>query len=391
MYRNRIELSELEPGMIVAEDLYVMTESGTNMLLVNEDTVVTDKIISILNRQNTKNQNVKSLVIFSKTPPVELTVNEEKDTEPKVIPIVPDDLVSETVESIKNLFLGINESAGQSDADNMTTAYRAIQNFDKVVNQLVTVVSSEPNGVIHINNLKRYDEYTYHHSVSVAVLSATIGRSLGFGFTERVRLSRCAILHDLGKLTIPIDILNSPGKLSDDQFKVMKNHAINSCKYLKNHAFGNAELWNGVMCHHEKINGKGYPRGLAGNDIPLFSRIIAVADVYDAVTSYRSYRNPMTPSDAYELVMKNVGTDFQHDIVEAFLEKLILYPINTALELSDGRECYVTENENPLRPVVKIKGTAEKVDLSDPRNYNIAISKVIMDTNKRDSASAQPA
>lgn len=373
MYRHKIELDKLEKGMVVAEDIYVMTDTGANMLLVTEDTVVSDRIYSILNRQN-----VESLVIFSDEAP-EVQVAEEKvSDEPVVASIIPDTLITETVDNIKSLFSVINDpNAKIFDADNMTTAYRAVQNFDKVLNQLVTAVSSEPKGVIHINNLKRYDEYTYHHSVSVAVLSVAIGRAMGFEIGDRMKLCQCAMLHDLGKLTIPIDILNKQGKLSDSEFTVMKNHATNSSMHLKNHAFGNAELWNSVMCHHEKFNGTGYPHRLKGNDIPLFSRIIAVADVYDAVTSYRPYRNPMTPTDAHGLIMRSAGTDFQYDIVEAFLDKLILYPVNTKLQLSDGRLCYVEENENALRPVVKISGTNELVDLHDDKHSDIIITKVI--------------
>ncbi|MCL2398596.1 MAG: HD-GYP domain-containing protein [Defluviitaleaceae bacterium] len=377
MYRFNINLEELEKGMVIAEPVFAITKTGTNMLLIKEDTLVTDKIISLLQRQQVKQIVVNTRKKLRENLPLVQSKIEEK---PKVKPIFSDTLRKEAVENIRSLFSIVNDP--DHGNNNMTTAYQAIEGLDRILNQLIASISAEPGGIVHIHDLKSFDEYTYHHSLSVAVLAIATGQVMGMDLLEIIRLSRCAVLHDVGKLAIPIEILNKRSSLTDEEFKIMKSHSVQSSLNLKNKAFGDTELWTGVMYHHEKVNGKGYPKGLTGNEIPLFSRIISVADVYDAITSYRPYRKPMTPSDARELIMGEVGNSFEYDIVKAFTKKLVLYPLNTIVELSNHTMGVVIENENQMRPVVKLENANEVIDLSNHKNLNIVITKVINPNEK---------
>jgi putative nucleotidyltransferase with HDIG domain len=296
-----------------------------------------------------------------------------KKEAPPVKSVIGDGLRKEATESIQEMF-SIFTDMGEG---NKTTAYQAINGFENVLTQVVDAVTQDSSGLIHIHDLKSYDEYTYHHSLSVAMLAVATGQQMGLLKSDLIKLSRSAMLHDIGKQTVPLEIINKPGKLSDKEFETVKAHPITGAQLLKAKAMGDLELWSAVMFHHEKYDGSGYPKGLKAEQIPVFSRIIAVADVYDAITSFRSYREPMTPAHAYEVICSQVGSSFDYEVVKAFTDRLELYPISTAIELSDGRIGIVIGNESPMRPVLKIWGTGETVDLSSVKHLTLLINRVI--------------
>jgi HD-GYP domain-containing protein (c-di-GMP phosphodiesterase class II) len=187
------------------------------------------------------------------------------------------------------------------------------------------------------------------------------------------------MMHDVSKQTIPLEIINIKGKSTDAEYKTIQNHPVIGASNLRTAGIGDVELWNGIMFHHEKVNGSGYPKGLKGKHIPLFSKIICVADVYDAVTSYRSYRLPMLPSEAFELISKDVNVAFELDVVRAFFAKLELYPMNTIVELSDGRLGMVVESEGAsrLKPCIRIWGSTEVINLAAAGNTGVSIVSVM--------------
>ena len=396
MYKRTIKTDEAQAGMQISEPVYFVTTTGTNMLAARTGTVIDDKLILML-----KTRKVQSLEIFSETPPEEAeTINFHpkpvvqatsppaptvitKEEKPKPLPeefvpiesFVSDKLKEDAVDSVKELFSCFSDTGGI----NKTTAYKCVDNLEGVVGDLLGVVTGDPNGLIHINDLKDFDEYTYHHSLSVSILAMATGRELGLDSDTLFRLGRCAMLHDIGKQMISLEIINKKGKLTDEEFKIIKNHPVAGASTLKNAAIGDVELWNGIMFHHEKINGAGYPKGLKGKDIPVFSKIISVADVYDAVTSHRSYRLPMLPSEAFEIISRDVNNSFDFDIVKAFFWKLELYPVNTIVELTDSRLGMVVNDAggSRLRPAVRIWGSTEIVNLASLTNAGINIVGVM--------------
>ena len=388
LYKVPISVYLLEEGMIMAETFHVKNEEGVNLMFSSVGTKLTARHIEKLMAHR-----VKEIKIFSDTPPLPTPVKKKAATNqaigavpkkpqvskknfalPEAKPTIKNELRDQALISIKNLFDATKDS--MMTGGNMTTAYQAVKDVDTVVYQLVNAIKFDPSGLVHINNLKSYDEYTYHHSLSVAVLSVAIGQTLGLGGTELRKLCRCAILHDIGKIFVPIELITKPGKLDLKEFDTVKDHALRGGQYLKNGTIGSTDLWIGIMYHHEKVDGTGYPRGLKKNEIPLFSRIISVADVYDALTSLRPYRSPMTPCGALEVVMSEAGTSFDIDVVQAFKLKLELYPINTMVELSDGRIGIVVENANAIRPVIQIMDSGETVNLADLNSMSLVITKV---------------
>ncbi len=245
---------------------------------------------------------------------------------------------------------------------------------------LVTEISNDANVLLNISRLKKYDDYTFHHSLSVAVIALAIGMEMGFDSKSLQDLVLSGMLHDLGKVSIPIEIINKPARLTDEEFEIVKSHPYNAGIHLLKKNLVTENTFLAIISHHEKWDGSGYPNGIVGSKIPIFARILTVADVYDALTSQRPYRNPSQPSDAIEYIMGGAGTLFDIDVVKAFLRKFEPYPIGTKVLLSNGEIATVVQNHAAqlLRPVVKLNGRAEFYDLyNDSSKHSIIISKII--------------
>lgn len=257
---------------------------------------------------------------------------------------------------------------------------KTIEEIEKVSERLVSNINKNRKYTIGISDLQTYDENTYLHSLSVAVISIAIGTELKLDRKQLCDLGVSALLHDIGKVEIPIKLISKPGKLTKDEYNIVKTHVNLGIKYITGNKDINNDIYLGVISHHEKYDGTGYPNALKKDEIPLFGRIISVADVYDALTANRPYRKPVKPFEAIEYIMGSVGTSFDYDIVKAFLRKIEPYPINAHVILSDGRIGVIMKvnAETPLRPVIKICGEKEEtLDLSkDFKMKNIVISDI---------------
>lgn len=168
----------------------------------------------------------------------------------------------------------------------------------------------------HLYSIKQYDRYTYLHSCRVAESSEYIGRCLDLCEKEIKELNIASNLHDLGKIKISKDILCKPGKLSEIEWQEVKQHPANAISILENCCNLTPACLSGIYTHHERYDGKGYPLGLKGEDIPLYGRIISIADAIDAMISYRSYRQPVDVAVALRQIKECAGTQFDPAIVQ---------------------------------------------------------------------------
>ena len=170
-----------------------------------------------------------------------------------------------------------------------------------------------------VRTVELNDSYTYQHSFSVSDHALMIGRAIGFEDLENLELA--AKLHDVGKIAISTGILNKPGKLTEDEYKIIKTHSQEGYNLVDGiDVFAKAK--EAILYHHERYDGKGYPVGLKGNEIPLMAQIISIADVYDALTSNRSYRKAMECEKAINIIKKDSGTAFNPELVEVFIKEL---------------------------------------------------------------------
>ena len=245
-----------------------------------------------------------------------------------------------------------------------------------LANSIVNEIQNSDSLIVEQVAISSYDNYTYVHSVNVDILSVIIGIGMGFKNEELEKLSQGALLHDIGKCDVPLEILNKPAKLTDEEFEEMKKHPEYGLKRLRQReeAGGDdvaAVIKNAVYSHHENWDGSGYPRGLKGEEIHKFARIIHVADVYDALTAKRVYKNAMNPADAIEYLMANSGSMFDIDIVKVFLQYVAPYPLGCNVLLSNGLQGTVYENNDKYlsRPKVRLQNgkiidLMEKLDIT---------------------------
>lgn len=228
-----------------------------------------------------------------------------------------------------------------------------------VIEDLVDSIVRNPDAQMCLTQLKNRDEYTAQHSVNVCVLSLAFGRHLGFEQSQLHLLGTGALLHDIGKLNTPLEILNKPGRLTDDEFRIMKEHPERGREILRGMP---AEVIDVAYSHHERLQGHGYPRGLETDQISIWSKMVAIVDVYDAITSDRVYHEGMASTDALARMYEWRERDFDAELLEQFIQCVGIYPIGSLVELSSG-EVGVVISINPrlrLRPKLVLVRDASK-------------------------------
>lgn len=225
----------------------------------------------------------------------------------------------------------------------------------KMGESIVTSVLKHRDLSLNMVDIRDYDNYTYYHSINVGVLAVMMGVRLRFPLARLQQLSAAGLLHDVGKVDLPLSIINKPGALTKEEFALIQEHPTLAVDRLSRaHAY-TPETLTGVASHHEKFSGTGYPRKLSGTDIPLFGRILAISDVYDALSSKRSYRAAWEPYKIIDYMLSLSDTHFDPELLPAFLRCVVAYPAGTLVKLSDGSIGVVVRNtsNHPLRPVIR--------------------------------------
>ena len=249
-----------------------------------------------------------------------------------------------------------------------------------VANAIVDEIRECESIIIETMRLSSYDNYTYTHSVNVDIYSVILGVALGLRDDELKKLSQAALLHDIGKTCLPVELLNKPGKLTSEEYEEVKMHSRYGYNLLKNNPDISSVTRNAILSHHENENGSGYPRALSGDKIHKFAKIIHIADVYDALTTKRVYKEAMNPCEALEYLMTQVDIQFDKEMVKTFLQYIAPYPLGVTVELSTGKSAVVVQNNRDMlsRPKVRLfDGTS--IDLSE--QLDITITKMLTTFN----------
>lgn len=224
------------------------------------------------------------------------------------------------------------------------------------VTNILDNILENSGAAVNLINIKMFDDYTYTHSVNVATISLLIASKLGIDKKNLTELGIGALFHDIGKIRVPHKILNKNEKLSEEEFKIMKKHPEYVNEILKEQK-GFSETGKVIaMQHHEKFDGTGYPYGVAGKEINYFARIVAIADVYDALTTDRVYRKAMLPYEAIRMILSWSGTQFDPELVGRLLNIISLYPPGSYVQLNTGEIGVVKRSEygNFLKPEILI-------------------------------------
>ena len=284
--------------------------------------------------------------------------------------------------------------------------HAGVRKAKRMVQNMVDCLAQDESLFLCLSTIKDYDDYTYSHSVNVAVLSLCLGNRIGFSRTSLEHLGICGLFHDLGKVEVPHEILNKPGHLTENEWEQMQNHPMASVRQiLKLHA--SHELKSKIVLapfeHHIKYDLSGYPQVLFKNKVSLFGRILQIADVYDAITSPRAYRNSyMSPDQAVGFMMKNAGKDFDPVLLKVFAIMMGTYPVGTLLELDTGEvgivSDYPMESGGHLPRVLLLQKESggsykrgEMVDLSEKNPDTGALLRNVVKSLNAASQGIQPA
>ncbi|MBS61902.1 Metal-dependent phosphohydrolase, HD subdomain [Salinisphaera sp. T5B8] len=224
----------------------------------------------------------------------------------------------------------------------------------ELVVQMMASVSRNPDALVWFTNLKNRDEYTALHSMNVCMLSVALATTMGEPETEVEEMGVGALLHDIGKMKVPMDILHKPARLSTAEFEVIKQHPQYGVQLLEQGSQLSRDSLRIVLEHHERMNGRGYPGGLKGDEISYYAQIVAIADVYDAMTSDRVYQQSRSPGEVMKLMSRSQG-DFNPALLDRFVHTLGAYPVGSLIELNTGEVGFVVPGDpGQKRPLMLV-------------------------------------
>ena len=205
-----------------------------------------------------------------------------------------------------------------------------------VVKECVESMLRNPGAMLWLARIKNSDEYTAEHCLRVAILAIALGRELGLRQAELEHLGMCGMLHDVGKIKVPSAILNKPGALTPEELLIMQGHVVEGRKLLMSNQQVTPAAVDVAFSHHERLDGRGYPRGLDAARIPFFAKIVAVVDAYDAINSDRPYSKGKSSLEALRILFEARGTHFDEDMVKLFVRRVGIYPPGEIVEMSNG-------------------------------------------------------
>ncbi len=330
---------------------------GTGRILIARGAELDEYLISSLRRLGING-------VYIREGEEEPIVDLEKETTAETLKTI------ETLTVKDRVKVKLSESVKKRVAEGISYLYSNTETTEltsvtkNIADELMKAISANDALAIDIGTLKVSDEYTFKHSVDVATMAMIVAKKYGFSDTEVYDIGIAGLLHDMGKSKIPNEILNKPGKLTDEEFEIMKQHSVFSYNILKNNKGLKDSIKLAVLQHHEKINGSGYPFGVDSSKICPFAKILSVVDIYDALVTERPYKSAFSPRDAVEMIMA-MTAELDMDAMKSFLGSVILYPVDSVVELSNGEKAKVVENypDYILRPKVVGLQTGRVYDL----------------------------
>ncbi len=336
---NLIRADELEPGMILGKS--VVSDSGK--ILLKPGLYLTEKNIRKLIKWKTLYVNIESPCSAC------LARHDILATYEKTL-----ELVTAAFEKIR------------------TFQEVPIRECEELVEDYITLMTSVAGVISILYKIKSHNEYTFGHSLNVAIIAGVIGRWLGFKGENLKDIILAGLLHDIGKIFIPVSILDKPAKLTNEEMEVIKTHSgsgfqlINDCDEISE----GVKL--GILQHHERQDGSGYPQQLKGEDIHIYGNIVALADLYDAMSNKRIYRSQVPPFVVIETILEQMPKKLDPNVCLIFLENIREFMMGSSVLLSDGRKAKIVSLNEFLRkrPVIQFS-SGELIDLEKHRSLEI--------------------
>lgn len=318
-----VNVDQLEPGEIIAKTFF--GENGR--LMIRQGTKLSDDLINRMKLH-------KITMVFI----------EDKLNMIGCHDIIEPELRAEAIQSLEQIYLSLKDHIQSKD--------KFVVVLDNIVKAIIDDLAKNSKNFIGIIDLKSHDNYTYAHSVNVAILSIVTGMAIGCDYAKLKNIGIGAMLHDIGKASIPVDILNKSGKLTADEFELIKKHPEIGYKKSKSNLDIEPTARSIILQHHEKLDGTGYPGGRTSDTIHQFAKIVAIVDIYDALTSERPYRKRWPIKESLDFLQQIAGNYLDLEIFKAFSNRIAPYPVGSKVLVSDSRIGYVVDNSNITRPII---------------------------------------
>ncbi len=344
-------IKDLQPGMISTQSIY----DHNGKAILTRGTAMTREQIDQL-----ADTDVTEISVVSSDPDISVLPPDD---------VLEEDTRADAIRKVYNTFHGLEET-GDLDPATLTPTAESI---------LTDALENREN-LVQLTDIRMHDDYTFGHCVNVAVLSAILGSLCDLTGADLITLTMGGLLHDIGKLIVPQDILTKPEQLSSRELYLVQMHPEAGRIKLNTLSTPNAPMLATIAGqHHEHIDGRGYPDHLVGDQIHLFSRIVAIADVYDALTSVRSYKPAYRPHIAYKIMTKCSPGQFDEHLLNLFFDHVAIYPVGTVLKTTMGYA--IVKKAEPGRtqtPIVCVFGDLNGSVLEHP--FTIDLQKFPPDT-----------
>jgi putative nucleotidyltransferase with HDIG domain len=366
---KKIIISDLKPGMYV----HKIVEQKGQLSVKSQGRVTSQAIVDTL-----KKKGVKSLIIdTSKAFSTKVEDSQEAENNGESKTEEPRKKVALENELTRATHL---HKQGKAIQKLLLNSVKKEQPFDTSIpktfsHALVSSIDRNPDALLCLTKIREKDDYLLEHSLNVAILLANFGRFLGMSEEKVQDLSYAGFLHDLGKIQIPDEILHKPGRLTDAEMDVMKGHVAHGVNYLETTDLDSA-LIRVISEHHERLDGLGYPAGIAGEAISYEGRMLAIVDMYDALTADRVYKSGMSSQKAFSILMSDAPSRLDQHLVQQFIKCMGIYPVGSLVLLSNERLAMVIEqSHSPLSPIVKVFYSVRNSHFLEPKDLNLTAEK----------------
>jgi len=353
---TKILLAQSIPGMIIAEDVFTKDDH----LVIAKETPLTDRIITRLEFYSI---DFISIYVYS----------DLQDVNEGFLETTYYDRIKHS-ESFHRFHLAYKNAVSEfKHSLDLIVLEKEEIDTDQLLSDVRQVLNQSGSSIELFNMLhcmRQYDDTTYIHSINVSLICNIIGKWLHFSPEDLDSITLCGLLHDLGKLMIPSNIILKPAKLTEEEFSTVKTHTIRGYNLLKGKMI-DARIKDAALMHHERCDGTGYPYGFYGEQIDPYAKLVAIADVYDAMTCARVYRGPLCPFDVISIFESEGYTKYDPKYIMTFLEGIMQTYVNNSVILNnDANGRIIMINKNDLsRPIVKVGN--QFINLQNRRDLHI--------------------
>ncbi len=368
-----ILISELKPGMYVQG---VVKQQGS-VKVKSEGWVRTQAAINKLAKSG--------IFEVSVDPDKFIDLNAEKNSDssenaietPKFDPTKATASFSSEANKAKKLYTEAKQLQSKAFDDIRAGRKIDVAPFKQVASGFIDSVFRNQDALACMTRIREKDAYLLEHSINVSVLMSIFAKHMGFDRDIIHELATGALLHDIGKIKVPDAILNKPGKLTDAEFDEIKRHALYSKEILEESELSDIAIQVAGF-HHERLDGKGYPFGLKGDEINQYVRMISIVDVYDALTAKRVYKDGMNPIQAFKIIRSDCPNSFDSELVARFIQCIGIHPVGTLVKLKSQKLGIVSQSnfEQPLKPTVKVFYSAKHQHYTEVQDLNLASNRI---------------